>query len=241
MICRALVLFVILATALGCAKEEQQTETEKLQGLHRFYFPDGTLYLEINYKDSLPHGLAKRYFKSGIIREEAEYRNGVQHGMTKLYYEDGKLSSIIPYDSGRIHGVKKKYRKDGSPAYEAPYHYGQPCVGLVELFLSGRPVDNYPTILVNTKDGRPDSNSITLEFSLSNKSEAVEYFIGELIDGKYISSTAQALDVSNGVGKLTYSVPDGVRQEQLNIVAKIKTSLGNWYITQTRHNVAIGN
>ena len=145
------VLFIILGFCLGCSKESQKPEG-KLQGLHKYYFPDGSLYLEINYKDSLPHGLAKRYYKSGQLLEEAEYRNGIQHGITKMYHENGKLSSITPYDSGRIHGVKKKYRRDGAPAYEAPYHYNEPCVGLTELYLSGRPVDNYPKIVVRAKD-----------------------------------------------------------------------------------------
>src|SRR5688500_16834968 len=92
-------LFIIMVLSLGCAKESQKP-TGKLQGLHKYYFPDGGLYLEINYKDSLPHGVAKRYYKTGQLLEEAEYRNGIQHGITKMYHENGKLSSITPYDSG---------------------------------------------------------------------------------------------------------------------------------------------
>jgi hypothetical protein len=238
----AVPVLVIMVLILGCAKEEQRKNEGKLQGLHKFYFPDGSLYLEINYQDSLPHGLTKRYFKSGQLLEETEYRHGIQHGITKTYYETGKLSSITPYDSGRIHGIKKKYRKDGSPAYEAPYYYDQPCVGLTELFLSGRPVDNYPKIVVTPKDDLLRSNMFTLEFTLSNKSKSVEYYRGTLTDGKYIGSSAKEIYVSKGVGKLFYVVPPGgFEMEEMNIIAKVKTDLGNYYITQTRYNLAIEN
>jgi MORN repeat variant len=234
-------LFIILVFSLGCSKESPKS-TGKLQGLHKYYFPDGGLYLEINYKDSLPHGLAKRYYKSGQLLEEAEYRNGIQHGFTKMYHENGKLSSITPYDSGRIHGVKKKYRKDGTPAYEAPYHYDQPCVGLTELFLSGRPVDNYPKIVITPKDDLLRSNMFTLEFSLSDKSRLVEFYKGELTDGKYIGTSAKEMYVSNGVGKLFYVLPPGgYAMETLSVLAKVKTDLNNYYITKTTYNLAIEN
>jgi hypothetical protein len=237
-----LLLFMISVFFLGCTKEEQKKNVGKLQGLHKFYFPDGSLYLEINYKDSLPHGLAKRYFKNGQLLEEAEYRDGIQHGVTKTYFENGNLSSITPYDSGRIHGTKKKYRKDGTPAYQAPYHYDQPCVGLTELFLSGRPVDTYPKIVITPKDDMLRSNMFTLEFTLSNKSRMVEYYKGQLTDGKYIGSSAKEIYVSNGVGKLFYVIPPGAfEMEQMNIIAKVKTDLGNYYITQAKYNLAIEN
>jgi hypothetical protein len=234
-------LCVIIVLGFGCSKKTEKPKG-KLQGLHKYYFPDGSLYLEVNYKDSVPHGMTKRYFKSGQLLEEAEYRNGVQHGITKTYYENGKLSSITPYDSGRVHGIKKKYRKDGTPAYEAPYHYDQPCVGLTELFLSGRPVDNYPTIVITEKDELLRSNLFTLELRLSNKSQSVEFYHGELTDGKYIGKSAREIYMSNGVGKLIYVVPPGgFEMAKLNIIAKVKTDLNNYYITTTRYNLAIEN
>jgi hypothetical protein len=239
---RIALVFIITALFLGCTKEQESKNEGKLQGLHKFYFPDGSLYLEINYKDSLPHGVAKRYFKSGLLLEEADYRDGIQHGITKTFYENGKLSSITPYDSGRIHGVKKKYRKDGSPAYEAPYYFDQPCVGVTELFLSGRPVDNYPKIVITPKDDLLRSNTYTLEFTLSNKSTAVEFFKGQLTDGKYIGSSAKEIYVTKGVGKLFYVVPPGgFEMERMNVIAKVTTDLGNYYITQTSYNLAVEN
>lgn len=233
--------FVAIILCLGCTKETQKPQG-KLQGLHKYYFPDGSLYLEINYKDSLPHGMAKRYFKSGQLLEESEYRNGILHGLTKTYHENGKLSSITPYDSGRVHGVKKKYRKDGAPAYEAPFHYDQPCVGLTELFMSGRPVDNYPKIMITPRNELLKSNMYILELSLSNKSRLVEFYKGELTDGKYIGDAAKEITTSDGVGKIYYVIPPGgFEMETLSIIAKVKTDLNNYYITKTKYNLAVDN
>jgi hypothetical protein len=221
---------------------EGESQKGKLQGLHKYYFPDGALYLEINYKDSLADGIAKRYYKSGVVLEVAEYRAGVQHGITKMYHENGQLSSITPYDSGRVHGVKKKYRKDGSPSYEAPYYYGNPCVGLTELFLSGRPVDNYPKIVISPKDDLLRSNMYTLEFRLSDNSKLVEFYKGELTDKQYIGASAKEIDTNAGVGKLFYVLPPGgFVMERITVIAKVKTELNNYYITQVNYNLAAEN
>jgi hypothetical protein len=238
---RSAVIALMLLQFLACSTEKQSSQG-KLQGLHKYYFPDGGLYLEINYKDSVPHGLAKRYYKSGQLLEEAEYRNGIQHGITKTYHENGKLSSLIPYDSGRVHGVKKKYRKDGSPAFEAPYHYDHPCVGLTELYLSGRPVDNYPSIVIKPKNELLLSNTYTLEVSLSDKSNLVQFYEGSLVDNKYIGVHAAGIKTSKGVGKIVYILDPGeFVMKKLNVIAKVKTDLGNYYITQKSFNLAIEN
>jgi hypothetical protein len=232
---------VVLLQVISCSQEKPTSE--KLQGLHKYYFPDGKIYLEINYKDSLPHGLAKRYYKSGRLLEESIYRDGVLHGITKMYHENGNLSSLIPYDSGRVHGLKKKYRKDGSPASEAPYYKGQPCVGLQELFLSGRPVDNHPTIVITRKKDQVKPNVYTFELTISNGARRVQFYEGALTDGKYIGSTTTAIKTSGGVGTIVYvSAPTKLESEfqskKLNVIAKVRTELGNEYITQATLDLA---
>ncbi len=235
------VIFLVLFSY--CAKEQKNEQPKgKLQGLHKYYFPDGKLYLEINYKDSVPHGTTKRYFKSGQLLEQSEYRNGIQHGITKTYYEDGKLSSETPYDSGRVNGVKKKYRKDGSLAYEAPYYFDKPCTGLKEYFLSGKKVDNYPEIVIKPQNDLMTSGSYTLLISLSDKSKSVQFFEGALEDGKYIPNGGIAIATSNGVAKLYYFLPPGgFKMQKINIIAKTKTDLGNYYIATKSYNLAIEN
>lgn len=240
---RALSIILIVAVGLlqSCLQDVSEEKPKgKLQGLHKYYFPDGKLYLEINYKDSVPHGEVRRYFKAGGILESSNYNNGILHGISRTYYEGGKLSSETPYDSGRIHGVKKKFRKDGMPAYEAPYRYGQPCVGLKEFFLSGRPVDNYPSIVFKPLNELLKENRYILQIMLSDGSKVVEFYHGKLVDGKYIHPNADPIHTQNGVAKLYYYLPPGAfAMEKVEVVAKIKTDLGNYVLAEASHNLAV--
>lgn len=228
----------------SCSKQPEQssTKTGKLNGLQKFFYPDGSLYLEANYRDSVAHGLSKQYFKNGQVFEEAVYVNGKIHGIKRTYYEDGKLSSETPYDSGRVHGVKKKFRKDGTVAYEAPFHYDKPCVGLKEFYLSGNPVKNYPTIVVKQVNRLLKDDLYVVELSLSNNNTRVQFYEGRLSEGKYIGNDVRTIHTVDGIGKIYYSLPPGAYvMESLNIIAEVKTDLGNDYITQRSYNLAAEN
>lgn len=223
-------------------KKADEKPTGKLNGLHKYYFPDGSLYLEVNYKDSIPHGTFKRYFKNGKLLEQSEYVSGVLHGPSRKYHENGQLSTETPYDSGRVHGIVKKYRKDGTPAYEAPYHHDHPCVGLKEYFLSGKPVNNYPDIVVRADDKLFQDDLYTLKISLSDGSKVVEFFRGRLTKGSYVGKECQPIHTKDGIGYIYYTVPrGGFAMEKINIIAKVKTDLSNYYITQLTYNLAIEN
>jgi hypothetical protein len=244
--CSKIFLPVIVGCLLifSCQKKSNVPEspTGKLQGLHKYYYPDGELYLEVNFKDSIPHGSSKQYFKNGKLFEESEYVNGILHGISKKYYEDGTLSSEIPYDSGRVNGIQKKYRKDGTLAFEAPYYYGKPCVGLKEYYLSGDPVVDYPKIVITGKDEILKNDRYTLLISLSNKGKSVEYFRGNLVDGKYVDENSESIISVQGIGQINYFLPPGAFvMEKINLIAKIKTDLGNYYYAEKTYNVAVEN
>jgi hypothetical protein len=240
---RILLFLWISLIFYSCATKSTETKPKgKLQGLHKWYFPSGELYLEVNFKDSLPHGSSKRFMKNGQVLEDATYIMGVRHGITRTYHENGQLSTETPYDSGRIHGIQRKFRKDGTPAFEAPYYYDNPCVGLKEYYTSGNPVKNYPTIIVTPKNDLLRTGEYVLELRLSDGSESVRFYHGELTDGKFIGRYTTPLHVQNGVGRIYYTLPPGgFVMEKLNIIAKAKTDLRNYYITQLKYNLAIEN
>ena len=236
-----LILFIL--TVFSCSRQgDGKSSSGKLQGLHKYYYPEGQLYLEINYRDSLPHGTFKQYFKSGKLFEVSQYEKGLRHGLSKKYHDNGQLSSETFYDQGRIHGIQKKFRKDGKLAFEAPYYYDKPCAGLKEYYISGNPVKNYPTIIVKAKDELLRENRYFLNISLSDNSTAVEFYRGKLNDGGYIGNDAMEIPTTKGIGQLYYVLPPGAfLMEQLDIIAKCKTDLNNYYITQLTYNLAAEN
>jgi hypothetical protein len=101
----------------------------------------------------------------------------------------------------------------------------------------------YPIIEVTTVDQIKDSATYTIRLRMSDDSKGVEYFVGDLSEGKYISMEASRVtDVKNGVGEISISLPRGSYvNEKVNIIAKVKTSQSNYYITQSELHVAIEN
>lgn len=238
---RAIFPLVFLIALFSCHSGKEDS-SRKLDGVHKVYYPDGKVYLEITYRDSLVEGTFKQYFKTGIVFEESEYRRGVKHGKSRTYHPNGRLSTETMYDSGRIHGIQKKYRGDGQIAFAAPYYYDRPCVGLKEFYLSGRLVDNYPKIVIRPENRLLLDDLYVLRISLSNKNTRVEFFQGELTDGKYIGDKAERISTDEGIGSIYYTLPPGAFvMEKLNIIAKVKTDLNNYYITQTSYNLAAEN
>jgi hypothetical protein len=210
-------------------------------GLEKHYFHDGKIYLEINYKDGFPHGQVRRYYRKGNVLEENTYARGKLEGLTRTFHENGRLSRQTYYRQGEIDGVQKKYRRDGTLAFEAPYHMGNPCVGLKEYYLSGNPVKNYPTIEMFAKDEMLKDDWYTLYISLSDKSKSVTFYKGELTDGRYIGEDAEMIWTEDGVAKLYFFLPrNGKEQKTVNIIAKAKTDLGNFYITQAQFSASAG-
>jgi hypothetical protein len=227
--------FFVAIFSCGGRSDEDREE----QGLRKYYYPDGSLYMEIEVEDTIAHGKSKEYYRSGNLYQESTYVNGMKHGAFKRYYENGKIALECVYDSGRRHGVEKKYRKDGTLAYEAPYYYDRPTVGLKEYYPDGKLFNDYPSIVFQE---RKDGNRSSLLISLS-KPHKVNFFVCELTDALYIGEDCVPVKTDvDGVGLIDYtgsqSIGDSEIQYQLadiNIVAKVKTDLGNHFICQRKY------
>jgi antitoxin component YwqK of YwqJK toxin-antitoxin module len=236
----SLPVFVMLSIAalISCSKDN--ATSDKDDHIQKYYYPDGSLYMEIEVKnDSIPHGLSKEYFKGGQIFQEIHYVDGKRDGAFTRYYENGTLSMECTYAGGKRHGIEKKYRKDGSVAYEAPYYFDQPMIGLKEYYTDGTLVRNYPEIVVNEST---TMNGSTLLISLSNPAK-VEFYVCELVDDKYLSADCPAVEMDEkGMGKIEYHrdpLENGLQSEftrDITIVAKVKTDLGNSYITRKTYS-----
>lgn len=233
----AMTFAVVLISCEPKTKTADPVET----GVKKYYYPDGPLYMEVHLQDTVPHGVTTEYFRNGKVYQSTEYVLGEKHGMFKRYYEDGVLALETPYDSGKRHGIEKKYRKDGTVAYEAPYFQDQPTTGLREYYTNGQPVEKYGSIVIE-EENRPLDARFSLVVSFSGAYKA-EFYAGKLTDGKYIGKDCERLYViRDGVARVDYNVGLGdFLMDDINIIAKVKTDLGNYFITQRRYNIAIDN
>ena len=187
--------------------------------------------------------MAKTYYKSGKLQQSINYIDDIKHGLATTYYETGTKYMETPYDSGKAHGLRKKYRSNGQLMAEIPYFKGEETAGLKEYLLDGSEKTKYPEIKIKAIDEILLKNKYTLKFSVTNASRQVEFFVGKLDKNKTIPYNVLPLkSTKSGESELVYSLPPGMFiMEELNIIVKAKTKLGNPFITETSYNVAIEN
>lgn len=212
-------------------------------GVAKSFYKGGKLHSEIVYKDGKKTGKAIEYYKNGGKSLEIDYKNGIKHGNVKRFFENGQLSELILYVDGKKNGVQKKWRENGKLVTEAPYMNDLPCQGLKEYLLDGSIKMNYPSIIITPINKLDTQGLYILRLTLSNKSRNVSYAKG-ILNSECISDALDPIffDENTGVGEIRYYLSPGeFKMEEINIIAKVKTLLGNVKIIQKSYNVAIDN
>src|SRR5690349_4201755 len=246
-ISKSIFFITILLCVMSCGQNSDKTEgwdgqrDVKGKDVRRTYFDNGVLHREILYKDGVKDGVCKEFFKNGQIFEEVPYKNNKREGLAKRYYETGGLAQETPYENDKINGIRKRYRQSGDLMYEAPFYNGKECVGLKEYAIDNKLKVHYPTIVITPIDNILINGNYRLRINLSDKSTAVDYYLGPLVDGKYIDESGY-LPKEKGVATISYQLATGeFKMEELTIVAKIKTAQSNYYITTAKFHLAIEN
>lgn len=86
---------------------------EKFHGLVKYYFEDGTLSQEINFKEGKIHGNRKVYFESGKLKTVAIYKNDKKEGKYYEYYDSGELFLRGNFEDNFREGNWKSFYKNG--------------------------------------------------------------------------------------------------------------------------------
>lgn len=82
-------------------------EKNVLSGL-AYYYQNGCLYLEVNYKEGKKHGLEKHYVDGETIIEKINWYEGKKHGPSTLYFDD--MSKVSWYYNNKA-VTKDRYRQ----------------------------------------------------------------------------------------------------------------------------------
>ncbi len=209
--------------------------------IRRTYYPDGKIHKEIVTNNGTKSGISKEYYKNGKVFQEVNYVANLREGIARRYFDTGVLSQETPYKNDKMHGVQKKYRRSGKLMAEIPYFEGHQCVGLKEYTTEGVVKVRYPDIVITPINTVLKDNNFILEISMSDDSKGVDYYTGELVDGKYIKEEMNSIfDTKGGVARIYYTIPRGdSRNETVNIIAKVKTAQSNYYITQKSYHLQV--
>jgi MORN repeat variant len=213
-------------------------------GVVRSLFENRKIRAEINYKNGKKQGLAREYYKEGGLALEIYYEDDIKNGTAKRYHKNGNLYQSTDYKRGKLDGKQTKFRENGSAASEAFYRQDEPCKGLIEYTLDGSQKKKYPSIIITPIDNLLRDNKYTLRVSMSDKSKAVEFYTGDLTEDGCLGESSQKVwgKVTNGSIDIEYHLPPGgFMMERINIIAKVKTVQGNYFVTQKAYNVAAEN
>ncbi len=176
---------------------------------------------------TIKHGTQKRFYQSGSLYSEINYVAGNREGTAYTYYPVGKNEDPLvwkeqSYVNNKLEGICKRYHRNGKLQAEYEYKKGLPATGLKEYYQSGNPV-NLPDLVLN-KAKTLDNYYISAK--LTDGTKDVDYYIGELIEGKYLPENLKGLQVVNGLGEIL--VP--LDTKKVTITAVMFTDYDNRYI-----------
>ena len=242
--CVILSLLGLLLVTAGCEqpKEKEEKQKRELEGMVQHRRSDGSLASEVQYKDKKKHGLARGYYKDGTLKSEIHYQEDIKEGVAKLYYKNGKPYRETTYVHDKKDGIQKVYREDGRLLAEIPYKADFLGTGTIVYTPEGKPKKQLPEIQVEYINNILKNNQYIVRISLSRGYKNVEYFIGELTEGKYKNNTLMRMVDKNGVLELKYTLPVGAYlMETVHLVAETKTQMQSPYLLYKKINVAAEN
>ncbi len=103
--------------ANGELMSEENYKNGSLDGELLNYYPDGQVTEFSNYKNGLKHGISRKYSSKGILIEEVEFKNGKPNGLAKYFELNGNLKETGKYKNGKRDG-KWEYYLEGEKASE---------------------------------------------------------------------------------------------------------------------------
>ncbi|MDX8339249.1 hypothetical protein SLH46_08665 [Draconibacterium sp. IB214405] len=227
--CFSALLLILMACNSTPQKSEEQPasgEDDGIQVVRKPYRNSEQIEYEIPVVKGtqIKHGIQKRYYLHGSLYSTIPYVAGEKQGVAYTYYkasleEEPQVWKEQPYENNVLHGVCKRYHQDGALQAEYEYKNGLRAVGLKEYRENGKEIKQ-PELIV-TKYRVAQGYYIAAQLSDNNKN--VDYFIGELVEGKYLPAKPKALQVRSGIGEIVLEQTSG----KVTITAEYSTRYRN--------------
>jgi periplasmic protein TonB len=90
-------------------------------GHFNYYYSNGQLQKQCNYRDNMLDGQLKVWYENGNIKQECNYTLDKLTGSFRTYSEDGKLTKFAEYLDGKKNGKFITYYSNGNPIREEKY------------------------------------------------------------------------------------------------------------------------
>ncbi len=250
-------LFLSILILISCTKKKDvikeyypnriiKSETEvidgKRNGISKTYDEIGRLVSTAEFVNDTLQGWMTTYNpQNGKVTAKAFYKNDKQNGPVTLYYAEGQLYREEYYKEGRVDSIVRTYWPDGKLQAEIYFKMGSPALGLKEYDEKGNPVEQ-PGIVIKEINQLRSANTFKLKIYLTNQSTNVDYYLGDLVDEKYLDRDAIKVKDIDGVAMLQYNVQKHHKVvKRLGISARYRTVYGNTLLIHQVYNLKISN
>lgn len=208
------VLICVLALLISCTNSTKKANVEEVAKTAK----DSITVVKKPYKDKddlieyeipvrtgtgIKHGIQKRFYRHGSLYSSIPYVNGKRKGTAYTYYSVAAGAKPIVwkeqnYINNKLEGVCKRYHQNGTLQAEYEYKNGNPGIDLKEYSQSGKAIKQPSLILSSNRT----ATGYYVTARLSNNKEKVNYFAGNLIEGKYLPEGLKGLQVKKGLGEI---------------------------------------
>lgn len=230
---RYLCFFAVILILCSCntktAENASQPSTEDNDGIQIVKKPYKNSEM-IEYEipvvagTQIKHGIQKRYYLHGSLYSEIPYVAGEKQGTAFTYYQaaldsEPQVWKEQSYEKNELNGTCKRYHRDGTLQAEYDYKNGLRAVGLREYSESGKEIEQPKLFLTKHRV----ATGYLIEARLSDDVDNLDFFIGELTEGKYLPKKMKALQTRNDVGEIVVSQTSGT----VTITAEYSTRYRN--------------
>ncbi len=227
----------------GTIKTEAEVIHDTLaHGLYKKFTPDGNLESVYTYVEGKRQGSAVTYYNNGNLRSKLQFKDNKLNGKVALYYKTGELYRLTDYIDGEAQGTRISYYKNGKVMAEVPYKDDYPGLGIREYDPSGKLETTLPRIVIEPVNHLAMENTYILRISLSRAEPSTTFYMGDLVDGKYIHKGLWPQKPKNGVYEYKVNVrKGGFMMEALTVSATFMTHHKSWAVVSRNYNLAIDN
>ena len=129
-------LFVQFYRLNGNLKTEGVLNERKRVGLWKYFYKNGAVMSQENYKKGLRHGEQFVFYSNGKITEKSLFKNGLLDGISSKYSSKGILIEEVTYKKRKPNGLAKYFELNGNLKETGIYIDGK-RVGKWEYYLEG--------------------------------------------------------------------------------------------------------
>ena len=129
-------LFVQFYRLNGNLKTEGVLNERKRVGLWKYFYKNGAVMSQENYKKGLRHGEQFVFYFNGKVTEKSLFKNGLLDGVSSKYSSKGILIEEVNYKKGKPNGLAKYFELNGNLKETGIYIDGK-RVGKWEYYLEG--------------------------------------------------------------------------------------------------------